>query len=97
MGSFEVGALALIVPFAIACLCGCACICRHKMELWKMRKDDPEAPAVPQPKIVVPTGKTPRLDVDKYEAPSDSDAGNRTESESESILESGKARKSFCA
>lgn len=98
MAQFEIRALFLIVPFAAAVLLGCLCICKHKVELWRMKKDDPEEPPA-QPKLVVANAKKASPDVDKHESPSDTEAGNRgaeSESESEYILEPGKPRKSLC-
>lgn len=96
MGHFQLKALYIIVPFSVALLLGCIFVCKHKIYLWSLKADDPEEPTAP--KLVVTNVKKMNLDVEKYEIPSDSEMGNRgAESESDSILESGKGRKSFCA
>lgn len=95
--AFELKALFIIVPFAVAVLLGCICICKHKVELWRMEKDDPEAAPGASKLVVANARKAATQDADKLEAPSDSEVGNRgAESESHSILEPGKARKSIC-
>lgn len=97
MTQFDLRALYVIVPFSVALLLGCICILKHKIFLWSLKAEDPEDPST-QPKLVV-AKKQPNLDAEKYEAPmSDGEAGNRgVESESDSILDPGKGRKSFCA
>lgn len=97
MGHFEIRALYIIIPFSVALLLGCVCICKQKIYLWSLKADDPEDP--PAPKLVVTNVKRMNVDAEKYEIPSDSEVGtNRgAESESDSILEPGKGRKSFCA
>lgn len=95
--AFELRALFIIVPFAVAVLLGCVCICKHKVELWRMEKDDPEAAPGASKLVAANARQAASKDAEKAEAPSDGEAGNRgAESESDSILEPGKARKSFC-
>lgn len=104
MAKFEIRALGIIVPFAAAFLIGFLCICRHKFFLWRLKgnSDSEQASAAGGPASKPEAAKhkkTVSIDVDKYEAPSDCEAGNRgAESESDSILmaDPEKSRKSIC-
>lgn len=97
MAKFDLRALYVIVPFSVAILLGCLCICKHKIFLWSLKAEDPEDPPTGAQKFGA--ARNPTHDGEKYnEAPSDGEPGNRgAESESDSILEPGKGRKSFCA
>lgn len=99
---FNMGALIIIAPFAIAFVAGCLCICKHKMFLWRLKKDDSESDAGPKVADIKTLPKKGGNSADKYDEPSDAEAGNMrgAESESDSILIAdgkGGNRKSFCA